>query len=123
MRTPVRVLAVVIIVPLGGFFAAPVQDVADRRTDPDRGSDTALRGEPAAWAREVTERVDDATDWTEGVAAQKVRAAVVALQEAALEEFERAHDRAADTVKQAAAETLQQASDRLQDLASGLRGR
>ena len=36
-------------------------------------------------------------------------------------EFERAQDRAADTVKQAAAETLQQTSDRLQELASALR--
>ena len=50
-----------------------------------------------------------------------MRAAVGALKEAALEESERAQDRLADTVKQVAAETLQQASDKLQELASGLR--
>ncbi len=121
MRIAVVVLAIAIILALSGFSGASVRDVADRLSDPDNGSDSALKGVPAAWAREVTERVDDATDWTEGVAAQKVRAAVVALQEAALEEFERAQDRAVDTVKQAAAETLQQASDTLQEVASGLR--
>ena len=50
-----------------------------------------------------------------------MRAALGALREAALEEFERAQDRPADTIERAAADTLQQASDRQQELASGLR--
>ena len=121
MRIAVVMLAVAMLLALSGFSGASVRDAADRLTDRDRGPGSALKGLPAEWAREVTERVDAAADWSQGVAGQTGRAAVSALREAALEEFERAQDRLAETAKQAAAETLQQASDRLQELASGLR--
>ena len=121
MRIGVVVLAIAIILALSGFSRASVRDAADRLTDPDRGSGSALTGASAAWAREVAERVEEVADWTEDATAQPVRAAVGALKEAALEEFERAQDRLADTVKQAAAETLQQVSDKLEEVASELR--
>ena len=121
MRIGVVVLAIAIILALSGSSGTSVRDAADRLTDQDTGSGSALKGVPAEWAREVAAWVEETTNGTEGVAAQKVRAAVGALREAALEEFERAQDRLADTVKQVAAETLQQASDRLQELASGLK--
>ena len=121
MRIAVVVVAIVIILALGGSSGASVRDAAGRLADPDTGSGSALEGASAAWAREVAERVEEAADWIEGVAAQQVTAAVGALKEAAFEAFERAQDRLADTVKQAAAEKLQHASDKLQEVASGLR--
>ena len=121
MRIAVVVLAVAIILTLDGFSAASVRDAADRLSDPDTGSGFALTSASAALAREIAERVEETADWIEGVAAQQVRAAVSALKEAAIEEFERAQGRLADMVKRAAAETLQWASDTLQEVASALR--
>ena len=79
MRIAVVVLAIAIILALDGYSGTPVRVAADRLTDPDTGLGWALKGVSAESAREVAERVEDAADWTEGVAAQKVRAAMGAL--------------------------------------------
>ena len=88
MRIVVVVLAVAIIVALDGFSAASVRDAEDRLTDSDTGLGFAPMCASAAWAREVAERVEDAAEWIEGIAAQQERAAVGTLKGAAIEEFE-----------------------------------
>ena len=138
MRIVLTALAVAIILALGGFSQASVRVVVDPLVEPSPDPGAALKDAWARRARELTERVEGASDWIEQVAPREAREVAGALKDAASDRVEQVQDTVgaardslgelvsqkaasvADLVRQATAEKVQQASDTLQELASWL---
>ena len=131
MRIALVVLAVAVVLMLGGFPRGSVQGAVSGVADAGRDDGAALKDASSRAARGLAERVDGATDRIDETASRKASEAAdtltTGMARAAEDVRERVAETATDqadalaaTLRAAAAGVLRWTSDRVRDLASGV---